>query len=494
MKGWVNNMLEVRDLKVAFPKEEPGSKLVDWAVKGISFSMGRGEILAIIGESGSGKSMTALSIAGLLPPDAVSSGEILFNKKDLMALSKEGRRMVQGKDISMIFQEPMTSLNPVMKIGKQIEEVLVLHTGLSKAERKERVCKALLDAGLADPERLCQSYPHQLSGGMRQRVMIAMASVLKPQLMIADEPTTALDKRIQGQILRLLKQINTEKKMGILFISHNLEVVKDFCDRILVMYQGEIVESGTPEEIFQNPKEEYTKKLLASIPKGKQIVKKEILEKKPVLEVRNLNVYYTEKRKQKRQVIFNANFTIYEKEIVGLVGDSGGGKSSLSKAILGINKDIEGEICHFTEYPQMVFQDPYGSLNPVKRIGWILEEPLRIQVRLKKAERKEKVLHLLERVGLDRAYVGRRPGELSGGQRQRVCIALALILESRFIIADEPVSALDVTIQAQILELLKELKEEYKLSYLFISHDMAVINEMCDRILRLEDGKLYEEI
>ena len=292
----MNNMLEVRDLKVAFPKEEPGSKLVDWAVKGISFSMGRGEILAIIGESGSGKSMTALSIAGLLPPDAVSSGEILFNKKDLMALSKEGRRMVQGKDISMIFQEPMTSLNPVMKIGKQIEEVLVLHTGLSKAERKERVCKALLDAGLADPERLCQSYPHQLSGGMRQRVMIAMASVLKPQLMIADEPTTALDKRIQGQILRLLKQINTEKKMGILFISHNLEVVKDFCDRILVMYQGEIVESGTPEEIFQNPKEEYTKKLLASIPKGKQIVKKEILEKKPVLEVRNLNVYYTEKR------------------------------------------------------------------------------------------------------------------------------------------------------------------------------------------------------
>lgn len=205
-------------------------------------------------------------------------------------------------------------------------------------------------------------------------------------------------------------------------------------------------------------------------------------------------MYYTEKRKQKRQVIFNANFTIYEKEIVGLVGDSGGGKSSLSKAILGINKDIKGEICHFTEYPQMVFQDPYGSLNPVKRIGWILEEPLRIQGRLKKAERKEKVLHLLERVGLDRAYAGRRPGELSGGQRQRVCIALALILESRFIIADEPVSALDVTIQAQILELLKELKEEYKLSYLFISHDMAVINEMCDRILRLEDGKLYEEI
>lgn len=493
-------MLEVRNLSVAFPEEcVKQEHSTDYAVENISFSMDKGEILAVIGESGSGKSMTALSIAGLLPADATFSGEIWFDSKEnepknLMVLSKEERRSVQGKEISMIFQEPMTSLNPVMKIGKQVEEVLILHTDLDREERKKRVLEALEAAELEGVESLCEKYPHQLSGGMRQRVMIAMAMVLKPQLMIADEPTTALDVKIQGQILELLKKISREQEMGILFISHNLEVVKEFCDRILVMYDGQIVESGTPKQIFESPREEYTKKLLASIPKGEYTPDEPVPGRKPVLEVEHLNVFYPEKRNQKKQVIFDANFTIYEKEIVGLIGESGGGKSSLSKAILGLNPHIEGTIKHHTEYPQMVFQDPYGSLNPSKKIGWILEEPLRIQGKLDKKARREKVLQMLERVGLETEHADRRPRELSGGQRQRVSIAMALIMESHFIIADEPVSALDVTIQAQILELLKDLKEEYGLSYLFISHDMAVIKEMCDRVLRLEDGRLYEEL
>ncbi len=491
----MGNMLEVRNLEVSFPDETDRieAEPVNRAVKGISFSMKRGEILAVIGESGSGKSMTALSIAGLLPETAASSGQIVFDGCDLMALTKKERKAIQGKEISMIFQEPMTSLNPVMKVGKQVEEVLRLHTKLDKTERKKLVLKALEDAGLDQPEKLYHSYPHQLSGGMRQRAMIAMAMILQPQLMIADEPTTALDKRIQDQILALLKEINAKKQMGILFISHNLEVVKDFCDRILVMYEGKVVEEGTPEEIFYHPREDYTKRLLASIPEGKRTIGTAHTNRKKVLSVEHLNVYYPEKGGKLKQVIYDANFAIYEREIVGLVGDSGGGKSSLSKAILGLNIHTDGVIQHNTEHPQMVFQDPYGSLNPVRSIGWILEEPLRIQRKLTKKERREQVQEMLERVGLDKSYLTRRPGELSGGQRQRVGIALALILKSRFIIADEPVSALDVTIQAQILSLLKELGKEYGLSYLFISHDMAVINEMCDRILRLEDGRIYEE-
>lgn len=475
------------------------SFLENYAVEDVSFSMKKGEILAVIGESGSGKSMTALSIAGLLPPDAVHSGEIWFTggdgaRENLVALSGQERRKRQGKEISMIFQEPMTSLNPVMKIGKQVEEVLVLHTDLDKAERRKQVQKALEAAGLEAAEELYEKYPHQLSGGMRQRVMIAMAMVLKPQLMIADEPTTALDGKIQGQILEVLKRISRENEMGILFISHNLEVVRELADRILVMHDGKVVEAGTPEQIFHAPEKEYTRRLLASIPKGAYIPNQTEDGRKPVLEVEHLDVFYPEKKKKKRQVIFDASFTIYEKETVGLIGESGGGKSSLSKAILGLNTHINGSIKHYTAYPQMVFQDPYGSLNPVRRIGWILEEPLRIQGKLDRAARREKVLKMLERVGLGAEYAERKPRELSGGQRQRVSIALALILESHFIIADEPVSALDVTIQAQILELLKELKEEYGLSYLFISHDMAVIKEMCDRVLRIEDGRIYEEL
>lgn len=488
----MNFMLDIKQLKVSFKGEEE-------AVKDISFHMEKGEILAIIGESGSGKTMTALSIAGLLSKEADFDGEIWLEERNLAALPEKERRRVRGREISMIFQEPMTSLNPVMRIGDQVEEPLLLHETLGKKERRERVLDALTLVGLKEPEKIYYSYPHQLSGGMRQRVMIAMAVILKPKLLIADEPTTALDVEIQDQILKLLLEINKKYQTAILFISHDLNVVRNFCSRILVMYRGEILEEGSAKEIFENPKEEYTKKLLNSIPKGGCFSKKRP-EKRPVLEVKDLHVYYPDQKggvsgffkKQKKEVIHGISFTVSEGETVGLLGPSGCGKSTVSKAILGLNRMTEGEIIHHSSFPQMVFQDPYSSLNPAKTIGWILEEPLRVQGKLTKPERKKKVEAMLYKVGLSEEYSRRKPKELSGGQRQRVGIALALILESRFLIADEPVSALDVTIQAQILKLLKELKEELGLSYLFISHDRAVMEEMCDRILWMENGRIID--
>ncbi len=484
-------MLEVKHLSISFPEKERENKVV----LDSSFTIEKGEILAIIGESGSGKSMTALSIIGLLPKDAKVSGEVLLEDRNLLGLSESERRDIRGKRISMIFQEPMTSLNPVMKIGKQLEEPLLLHTNLSKEERRQIVYQKLEQAGLKDAEKICSYYPHQLSGGMRQRAMIAMALVCQPELMIADEPTTALDVIVQEQILKVLKKINQEEKTSILFISHNLKVVKDFCDRILVMQDGEIVEEGTPEQIFHAPKHPYTQKLLDSIPK--KVKRPEIYLHTPkVLEIEHLNVFYPDEKqgflkRKKHQVLYDISFDIKEGEVVGLIGGSGCGKSTLSKAILGLLPWKEGEIKHYTDFPQMVFQDPYGSLNPAKKIGWILEEPLKIQKKFTKEERKQKVIMMLEKVGLEEKYRRRYPRELSGGQRQRVGIALSLILGSRFIIADEPVSALDVTVQAQILKLLLQLKEEFQLSYLFISHDMDVIAQMCDRVFQMKDGRLY---
>lgn len=487
-------MLRVEDLSITFQKED-GSLIK--AVDKISFSMQEGEIVAIIGESGSGKTQTALGVIGLLSERAECSGKIWYKGVDLLSLSLAERRSYMGKEISMIFQEPMTSLNPVMQIGKQIEEQLILHDSLSKEERKRRVTEALEAVGLQEAEGLYKKYPHQLSGGMRQRVMIAMGMICYPGLMIADEPTTALDVQIQEQILCLLKKINQKRKMGILFISHNLNVVKDFSDRILVMHQGKIVESGTPKEIFSAPKEAYTKKLLQSIPSREGVCLKGEKESDTVLQVSHLNVFYTEGkfgRKNRKQVLFDINFQIHRGEVVGLVGQSGCGKSTLSKAILGLNQEIEGQIVHGTVKPQMVFQDPYGSLNPAKKIGWILEEPLRIQGKMEADKRRKAVVRMLERVGLDKGYLERKPSDLSGGQRQRIGIALALIQGSELIVADEPVSALDVTIQAQILELLIELKEEFRLSYLFISHDMDVMYQICDRILLIREGRIVGEI
>lgn len=502
-------MLKVESLTIYFNDRESHQEVV----KNITFSMGDGEILGIVGESGSGKTMTALTIAGLLKQHAqLESGAVYFARKtgkeeELFSVSEQEMRTLQGNEISMIFQEPMTALNPTMKIGAQVEESLRLHTDLSKEERRERVLKALEDVELDNPKELVEKYPHELSGGMRQRVMIASAIVCRPKLLIADEPTTALDVHTQESILKLLKKLNRKYEMGILFISHNLRVVNMLCERVLVMKDGEIVEEGQTEEIFLHPKHDYTKALIAAIPGrvsgddengevGKLVemipsegTKSEEPRNK-VLELRHVNAFYKE-GKGKRQVLKDVSFTLYEGEIVGLVGESGSGKSTLCKSILGLLKEYKGDVIHYTKRPQMVFQDPYASLNPKRTIGKILEEPLRIRKEGTKENRRKQAEDMLERVHLPREIYDRYPRELSGGQRQRVSIALALMTGTRFILADEALSALDVTVQAQMIQLLKELQKEEKLTYLFVSHDLDVVRMICDRVLVLEDGGVF---
>lgn len=491
-------MVKVENLTIQFTDREQQQEVV----KNVTFSMEKGELLGIVGESGSGKTMTALTIAGLLKRHAeIDSGAVYFmnaarqqteeKSVDLLHLSVKEMRKLQGNEISMIFQEPMTALNPTMRIGEQVEESLRLHTDLPKEERRREVRKALEDVELENPEELMKKYPHELSGGMRQRVMIAAAIVCHPQLLIADEPTTALDVNTQESILKLLKKLNRKYEMGILFISHNLRVVHRLCSRVLVMKDGEIVEEGPTEELFANPKHEYTKKLIAAIPEKTTDNQHYKLpgERNKVLELRHVNAYYKE-GKVRRQILQDISFSLYEGEIVGLVGESGSGKSTLCKSILGLLKEYEGEVIHYTKRAQMVFQDPYASLNPKKTIGWILEEPFRIRKEGTKESRRERAEEMLERVHLPRELYSRYPRELSGGQRQRVSIALALITGTKFILADEPLSALDVTVQAQMIQLLKELQEEEKICYLFVSHDLDVVHMICDRVLMLEDRQV----
>lgn len=499
-------MLRVNNLKVGFSGQE--------VVHGVSFHADAGEIIGIIGESGSGKSVSALSVAGLLGEKAWCSGDILFKDVNLNALGEKERRAYKGNEISMIFQEPLTSLNPVLRVGRQIEEPLLIHTALSAAERRERVLAVMESVGLPEPEKLIKMYPHELSGGMRQRAMIAMALICNPSLMIADEPTTALDVTLQGQILELLKKVVRERRMACLFISHNMSIVRNFCDRVYVMHDGVFVEDGTPEEIFRSSQDDYTRRLISSIPNG--IPRTDhVMEQAPVvLEVRDFSVYYKQKKKRfcdakdLEEVVKNVSFSVRKGEMVGLVGQSGCGKSSLSKGILGLQRYTSGTVTYMQDGNavntlknglkngsclQMVFQDPYSSLNPAKRIGWILEEPLRVMhSELPKKARRARVLEFLEDVGLPAEMADRYPRELSGGQRQRVCIALALIQGAQFIIADEPVSALDVTVQKQILDLLKELQARTGISCLFISHDMAIVRQMCHRVLVMENGTLTE--
>lgn len=478
-------MLKVENLTISFKDDIGNGNVVD----NISFDINKGEILAIVGESGSGKSMTALSIIGLLKKTAKLNGKIFLNDVELTTLPKKERRDYMGDEIAMIFQEPMTSLNPVMKVGKQVAEMIKLHRNvfekngkLSKKDIRNIVVETFDKVDLPEPEKLYDKYPHELSGGMRQRVMIAMATLCNPKLLIADEPTTALDVQNQEQILDLLKKINKENNISILMISHDLNVVEKMANRIIVMNKGRIVEQGTTSEIINNPQEEYTKKLIASIPRGKKPFKENSRE--IMVKATDLSVYYMEGTK-KDFVINNLSFEIYKGEILGLVGKSGFGKTTISKTILGIHKYFTGEIVNNAKHSQMVFQDPFGSLNPAKTIGWILEEPLRIRTDLSKEERVKKVKEMLEKVGLSEDYMKRRPAELSGGQRQRVSIALAIIGGADFIIADEPVSALDVTIQAQVMELLLSLQQEFNLTMLFISHDIHVIDKMCDRVMRI---------
>ena len=485
-------LLEVKNLTIGFPEENGMHTVVD----NVSFTVGRGEIVGIVGESGSGKSMTVQTIMGLKKTDAcVSSGEILLNGKDLLKISDEELAKIQGNDMSMVFQEPMTSLNPVKKIGWQVAESLKIHTSLPDTEIHRRVVEILSNVGLPKPEELCDKYPHQLSGGMRQRVMIAMAMICWPKLLICDEPTTALDVTVQAQILQLLRKIHAEANTSILFISHDLNVIKEVCQRVIVMYRGKIVETGYTDEVLYHPKHDYTKHLIAAIPRNREDTR----EDEMVLEAKDLNVYYSVKtkgifgKKEQKHVLQNVDFYIRRGEILGLVGESGCGKSTLAKCIVGLNKNYTGTLKINEEHPQLVFQDPYSSLNPMKKIGWILEEPLRIHGMKDKAKRKELVDQMLTQVGLDPSYADRYPSELSGGQRQRISIGGALILNSKFIVADEPVSALDVTVQSQVLNLLLDLQRTHQLSCLFISHDRDLVRHFCNRVIVMYLGEIVEE-
>lgn len=489
-------MLDVIDLNIRIC-DEIGT---DTVVSDFDLHMKEGEIVGLVGESGSGKSMSALAIAGLLSRKSIQKrGQILFEGIDLLTCDREKLRSFQGKEIGMVFQEPMTSLNPVKTIGYQVEEGLRLHSKLTKEERYQKAIEMMKKVELKDAELLYNKYPHELSGGMRQRVMIAAALICEPKLLIADEPTTALDVTIQAQILKLLKKVNQETNTSILFISHDLNVVRQICDRVLVMYQGRIVEQGVTEEVFLHPQEAYTQSLMSAVPKLLNPEEEEEVKKPPVLKVSHLNAYYQGKasffktKSKQKQVLRDISFEIREGEILGLVGESGCGKSTLGKSVLSLVKHVEGEVTHYSNMPQMVFQDPYGSLNPSKKIGWILEEPLRIKGETEEDERRKQVLEMLERVGLSEEYADRYPNELSGGQRQRICIALSLMTEPKLIIADEPVSALDVTVQKQIMTLLLKLNRELGIAILFISHDLRVVYEMCSRIIVMKDGRIIEQ-
>lgn len=489
-------LLTVKDLNIEFHDH----LIPETVVYDFDLELEKGDIVGIVGESGSGKTMSALAIAGLLSRhDMKKTGQILFEGQDLLTCERSVLRSFQGNDISMIFQEPMTSLNPVKKIGWQVEESLRIHTQLTSEERYQKAIEMLREAELPDPEWVYHAYPHELSGGMRQRVMIAAAMICEPKILIADEPTTALDVTIQAQIVELLKKINREKGTAILFISHDLSLVRKLCRRVMVMQGGYVVETGETEEIFASPTEEYTKKLMNAIPTDTLLPKKEApAERERIVSCENLNVYYREQtkgffqRSRRKQVLHQVGIDLYEGEIVGLVGESGSGKSTLAKTLLGMIKDFEGKKECAVSSPQMVFQDPYNSLNPSKKVGWILEEPLKNRTDLNQEARREKVSAMLQKVGLDESYAQRYPKELSGGQRQRVCIAAALMLEPRLLVADEPVSALDVTIQAQVLKLLEDIHEEMGLSILFISHDLRVVQQICDKVVILKNGKVVE--
>lgn len=493
----MKELLKVENLKIAFPNKA-GYQTV---VEDVSFTINQGEMVGIAGESGSGKSMTALSVMKLLSQEAIiQKGSIFFQGNDILSLSQGELEKLRGNEIAMVFQEPMTSLNPVLTIGTQLEEVFLVH---HKNNDKSQLLEMLQQVGLPNGEELLKCYPHQLSGGMRQRVMIAMAMLLKPKLLIADEPTTALDVTVQAQILNLIKRLNEEYGTSVLLISHDLGVINRYCSRAVIMCEGKVVEEDTVHNLFYHPKEDYTKKLLEAVPnrntKNQFFKKKEKETSSPnILQVENLFVSYDNKKslfgkKESRGIVKDATLHVMQGEIVGIVGESGSGKTTLSKAITGLLEKTSGTVQMKENRPAMVFQDPYSSLNPAKKVGWILEEPLKIQGGMTKEQRKKRVDEMLVQVGLPVEYKNRHIKQLSGGQRQRVSIAAALITNAKFVVLDEPVSALDVTIQAQILRLLLELRERYDLSYLFISHDLNVVYQLCDRVYIMNEGQLIEQ-
>jgi microcin C transport system ATP-binding protein len=503
-------LIKVEDLSVDFR----GGGKVTHAVKHVSFDIGRAETVALVGESGSGKTVTALSILKLLPYPSAShpSGKIWFKGENLMSLRDAALRSVRGNNISMIFQEPMTSLNPLHTIEQQVGEILKIHRGLSDRAARERVLDLLGKVGIDDPKGRLASYPHQLSGGQRQRVMIAMALANEPDLLIADEPTTALDVTIQAQILDLLAKLKDEFHMAMLLITHDLGIVRKMADRVCVMNNGEIVERGATQQIFASPQHPYTKHLLGSEPKGAPPPAN--AKAQTILEAKDLKVWFPIKRGFLRSIVGyikavdGIDLAVKEGQTLGVVGESGSGKTTLGLALLRLVSS-DGPIVYLgnridgydskrmrplRRHMQIVFQDPYGSLSPRLSVGQIIEEGLLIQNHgLSQDERNARVARALKEVGLDPAWRDRYPHEFSGGQRQRIAIARALVLEPKFLILDEPTSALDVSVQAQIVDLLRELQRKHKLAYLFISHDLKVVRALANSIIVLRHGKVVEQ-
>ncbi len=532
------NILEVKDLNISFYKNDIEKQII----KSISFNVISKEIVAIVGESGSGKSITSLAIMGLLPKpiSKITSGSIRFNNQDLIKISEKAYQSVRANEIAMIFQEPMSSLNPSMQCGSQVAELLKQHTKLSKVEIKAEVLNLFEKVKLPNPNRIYKAYPHEISGGQKQRVMIAMAIACKPKLLIADEPTTALDVTVQKDILELLKSLQKETDMSILFISHDLSLVSEFAEKIIVMYQGEIVEQGETKTIFLHPKHNYTKALIAARPSTAYRLEKlptisdfmsnsisekivstgdrkkyhEVLySKPPLLEVVDVEKVYLSKsgwftQNKAFKAVDGVSFKVYPGETLGLVGESGCGKSTLGNAILQLDKATSGSIkykgqniCNLPKKAirnlrkdiQIIFQDPFASLNPRLTVGKAILEPMKVhKIGNTDIERKQKVLDILSNVGLDDSVYDRYPHEFSGGQRQRIGIARTIALEPKLIVCDESVSALDISVQAQVLNLLNNLKSKFEFTYIFISHDLAVVKYMSDQLLVMNKGKIEE--
>ncbi|MGF9693839.1 ABC transporter ATP-binding protein [Rhizobium sp. 0TCS1.26] len=503
-------LLSVRDLSVAF--HQGGKQTL--AVDRVSFDIAPGEVMALVGESGSGKSVTANSVLKLLPYPSAShpSGEILFGGADLLKATEPQLRKVRGNDVTMIFQEPMTSLNPLHTIERQVGEIVELHQGMAGEAVGERILELLHQVGIRDPEKRLKAYPHELSGGQRQRVMIAMALANRPKLLIADEPTTALDVTVQAQILELLKRLQVEYGMSILFITHDLGIVRRFADRVCVMTKGKIVERGTVEEVFSAPQHDYTRHLLASEPRGEPPSADP--SRPVVIEGRDVRVWFPVKAGFMRRVVDHVkavdgiDVTLRAGETVGVVGESGSGKTTLGLAltrlissqgqIAFIGKDIGSysfkRMRPLRDRLQVVFQDPYGSLSPRMSVGEIIAEGLKVhQPNLSSAERDLAVAGALDEVGLDPATRWRYPHEFSGGQRQRIAIARAMVLKPRFVMLDEPTSALDMTVQAQVVDLLRDLQRKHDLAYLFISHDLKVVKALANHVIVMRAGKVMEE-
>ncbi|AHM03077.1 Oligopeptide transport system permease protein OppB [Roseibacterium elongatum DSM 19469] len=499
------SVLDVRNLSVTFRQGAQETR----AVRGVSFSIDKGETVALVGESGSGKSVTALSTVDLLPESAEIAGSVTYNGEEMVGAPEDRLRDIRGDDISFIFQEPMTSLNPLHTLEKQIGESLALHQGLSGDAARARILELLTKVGIRDPETRLGAYPHQLSGGQRQRVMIAMALANGPDLLVADEPTTALDVTIQAQILELLAELKRDMGMSLLFITHDLGIVRRIADRVCVMKGGEIVEQGPTAEIFANPRHPYTQTLLAAEPSGTPDPVP--AEAEEIVQTRDLRVWFPIQRGFLRRTVGHvkavnaATISVREGETLGVVGESGSGKTTLAMAILRLissdgpvvfmGRDIQGQSSRqlrpIRHNMQVVFQDPYGSLSPRMTVAQIVAEGLAVQG-VGRDDQAQRVAEILTEVGLDPEMMHRYPHEFSGGQRQRIAIARAMILRPRLVILDEPTSALDMTVQTQIVDLLRRLQADHRLAYLFISHDLKVVRALSHKVIVMKQGDVVE--